>query len=406
MEKGKGRPDTGRSSTDILSRIRETAASKPEHQIRHLTEENRRLVYELGIAQVDLARLQGEQGQLVEAYGVLEKRHDDDVRRLSKELEDSILASVALEKERDSLKLKALDFQSQEELKDVANKTTRSSSGAVQAQSTTDGSALPSQSTHARASGHSPMQGPKDEIRQLNEQLAKAYKEIQTYRYNYDSLARAFEHEKSERHKSKEATAGMEKELLVLRREVKNAQNLAGVRGEDPVAANANASFTKADSVSLPEVIAKASQLNEEISQAATLLGESLAFEQAKEMAPKEMKQWTDYCANILGPKVTEILINEAKKEGAHEVNQFLVQVFVQIFLVRFCQGLIEFWNPDDAQYSEFLEKKVYKSIRNSGELLSLDYLHAVVDGFYFRRASGFWPLEGFDSQTHPTGHQ
>ena len=115
MEKGKRRPGTGRASTDLLSRIRETAASKPEQQIRQLAEENRRLVHELGIAQVDLARLQEEQEQLLEAYDALDKRHDDDVLRLTKELEKSDLRSGTQEMDRDSLKPQ-LDTKPEEEL--------------------------------------------------------------------------------------------------------------------------------------------------------------------------------------------------------------------------------------------------------------------------------------------------
>jgi len=128
MDTIKGRPETGgRTSTDILSRIRETAASTPEQHIRKLTDENRRLAYELGIAQVDLARLHGEQEQLVEAYDALEKRHDDDVRRLTKELEKLTLASAALEEERGSLDLESLDTHRPGDLnvKDIANKPRR-----------------------------------------------------------------------------------------------------------------------------------------------------------------------------------------------------------------------------------------------------------------------------------------
>lgn len=90
-EKGKAEGDTGgsetSSGTDILARIRATAAAKPEAKLRTLTEENRQLQLALSISQAEVERLKEEQEALAEAYTALEREGGSDkMKALKKEL--------------------------------------------------------------------------------------------------------------------------------------------------------------------------------------------------------------------------------------------------------------------------------------------------------------------------------
>ena len=74
----------------------------------------------------------------------------------------------------------------------------------------------------------------KDEVRQLNKQLDEADTEIQAFRYHYNNLARAFQHTELERTRFKEATLGMENELAVLRKELRESKALGSSRETEP----------------------------------------------------------------------------------------------------------------------------------------------------------------------------
>jgi len=319
-----------------------------------LIEENRRLTYELGIAQADLARLQGEQEQLAEAYVALEKLHDDEVQRFSKELKELNVAFAALEKERDILKLKALDpIQPADKRKNVTNKATRDSSdnsGMSNVMVPGATSASLTKATLDRAPENAVIQRLKNGVAQLEESNA----EILAYRFLCDDYAKSPQRVESE---------------------------LSRLKGSQDFPMGA-------ESLSMPEVIRKVSNLNETIFQAAVLLGGSLVFGRGDEMTLQEAKQYTDYCTKTIGSKLTAIIINEGKKKGVHEVNPFLAQVVIQTFLVTVCHPLVEMWQPNHPQYTEFLENKVYKSICSSGDLFYSNDSY-LADALYIRRASG-----------------
>jgi len=350
MEEGKERPETGRgSSTDILSRIRETAASKPDRQIRQLTEENRRLAHELGITQVDLSRLQGEQEQLVEAYGALEKRHDDDVRRLTKELETMALMSAALEEERDSLKLKVLDLQSPGELKDMADKPKRN--GGDDATSGHDLAYQNSAPVVSTTATYPPGQQAcllEDEVQQLKMQLDEAESRIK-------------------------ASAGM--------------------LGKSPTG---SAISTEEDAPSLANAIEQVSRLNEQISQAAMFFGEIVVHSQY-DLAPEMAKRHADLCQKELDWKLLVYIWHEAWKEEAQSVNLCFARLVIQALLVRVTYSFVERWEATDAHddVRDFM-KGLYAKIRDSGGFISPNtFQEHVTNALCVRVASNLSPLEG-----------
>ena len=196
---------------------------------------------------------------------------------------------------------------------------------------------------------------------------------------------------------------GQENELSVLRRELKDAQNLAAIRGKEFV--GSQVFLVKADSLSISEIIEKVSNLNKKIFQAATLLGESLTFEPTQGLTLGEMKQHIDYSTRTLGGKLTAILVDEATKEGAHTVNPFLAQVVLKILLVSICYRLAESWQPNHPEFSKFLEH-IYKTIQDSGEsFLSLCIMH-VTEASRLREATIRWTLESLDAQADPTHYR
>jgi len=68
----------------------------------------------------------------------------------------------------------------------------------------------------------------------------------------------------------------------------------------------------------------------------------------------------------MVGAKILNVLISQAQKPEP-EVNPLLVQVVLQIFMVKFCVSKIRSWYPNDANIEGFLDA-IYSEIRLSEE--------------------------------------
>ena len=104
--------------------------------------------------------------------------------------------------------------------------------------------------------------------------------------------------------------------------------------------------LTKADKLSISEVGEKVTVLNEEIFQAAATFGKAL-IHQRPELPQAEFDAAVAECQEMVGPKITNILISQSQKSEP-EVNPLLVQVVLQLFMVNFCVSKIQSWYPSD----------------------------------------------------------
>ena len=124
--------------------------------------------------------------------------------------------------------------------------------------------------------------------------------------------------------------------------------------------------LTKADTLSISEVGEKVTTLNEEIFQAAATLGEALIHKR-HEVSQTELEVAAAVSREMVGEKLMKLLITQSQKPDP-EVNPLLVQVTLQIFMVKFCVSKIQSWYPGDSAVGGFLSA-IYSEIRSTGKL-------------------------------------
>jgi len=123
--------------------------------------------------------------------------------------------------------------------------------------------------------------------------------------------------------------------------------------------------LTKADTLSISEVGEKVTALNEEIFQAAATLGEALIHKR-HEVSQTEFAAAAADSVQMIGELMTDLLISQSQKPEP-DVNPFIVQVVLQIFMVKFCVSKIQSWYPGDSTIGEFLTA-IYSVIRSTEE--------------------------------------
>ena len=125
---------------------------------------------------------------------------------------------------------------------------------------------------------------------------------------------------------------------------------------------------TKAATLSISEVGEKVTALNEEIFQAAATLGETLIIRKRHELSQTDLDAATAVSQEMVGKKMTNILITQSQKSEP-EGNPLLVQVVLQILMVKFCVSKMESWYPNDSAVGEILAA-IYSQIRSTGKHL------------------------------------
>ena len=109
----------------------------------------------------------------------------------------------------------------------------------------------------------------------------------------------------------------------------------------------------------------KVTALNGEIFQVAATLGETLIHKR-HEVSPTKWEAATAVSKEMVGEKMTKTLIAQSQKPEP-EVNPLLVQVVLQIFIVKFCVSKIQSWCPSDPTIEKFLST-IYSDIRSTGK--------------------------------------
>ena len=162
---------------------------------------------------------------------------------------------------------------------------------------------------------------------------------------------------------SKDFISSLQNELINVLQQLEDAKTLSEVRGKELL--GAQVFLTKADTLSISEVGEKVTALNEEVFQAAATLGEALLIQKRRELSQTEWDAAAVESQEMVGEKMTNILITQSQTRKP--VNPLLVQVVLQIIMVKFCVSKIQSWYPGDSAIGEFLAA-VYSGIRSTGE--------------------------------------
>jgi hypothetical protein len=99
--------------------------------------------------------------------------------------------------------------------------------------------------------------------------------------------------------------------------------------------------------------------------QAAATLGKFLIYKR-HELSQAELDAAAAVTQEMVGEKMTNILITQSHEPGP-EVNLLLVQVVLQIFLVKFCVSKIQSWDFGDSAIGGSLAA-IYSGVRSAGE--------------------------------------
>ncbi|KAF8161572.1 hypothetical protein B0H34DRAFT_701537 [Crassisporium funariophilum] len=182
----------------------------------------------------------------------------------------------------------------------------------------------------------------KRELRQATNQISELIHEKQRYKDHNSSLSH---------------------ELMNVNRNLQDAKNLSDVRGKELL--GSQVFLTKADSLSVSEVIDKVVALNEEIFQAAATLGESMVHHRY-ETSQEDMALAYESARTTIGEPILDILVSQSQKRKP-EVNPLLVQVALQVYLVNFCASKAAPWYPSEDRAAGFLNM-LYCDIRASEE--------------------------------------
>ena len=117
--------------------------------------------------------------------------------------------------------------------------------------------------------------------------------------------------------------------------------------------------------LSISEVGAKVTALNKENFQAAATLG-GVLIRKRREISQTDLDAAAAVSREMVGEKITNLLITQSQKPEP-EINPLLVQVVLQIFMVRFCVSKIQSWFPDNSFAGGFLSA-LYSDIRSTGK--------------------------------------
>jgi hypothetical protein len=211
----------------------------------------------------------------------------------------------------------------------------------------------------------------KEEHRRTKNELKQAYGNIENYdrelRRNHGELRHAngyIEQLQHEKQRLKDFNSSLQNELNNVHQQ-EDDKNLSEVPGKELF--RAQVFLTKADTLSISEVGEKVTALNEEIFQAAATLGEVI-IHKSHEVPRGELDAAAADSREMLGEKMTNVLITLSQKPEP-EVNLLLVQVVLQIFMVKFCLSKVQSWYLGDSAIGEFLAA-IYSDIRSTGKHL------------------------------------
>ncbi|KAF8805146.1 hypothetical protein BYT27DRAFT_7339743 [Phlegmacium glaucopus] len=201
------------------------------------------------------------------------------------------------------------------------------------------------------------------DLKKINMHLEGYKQELRRTRMELRNAAHYANELHHEKQGWKDQINGLQNESNNVHLQIDDAERLSEVlEGDLSYALNF---LTRADTLSISEVGERVTALNEEIFQAAATLGEAL-IHQRHELPLEDWNAAAAESQQMVGSTISNILITQAQKPEP-EVNPLLVQVVLQIFMVKFCVSKIQSWYPSDVNIEEFLDA-IYSEIRSSEE--------------------------------------
>ncbi|CAA7260331.1 unnamed protein product [Cyclocybe aegerita] len=188
-------------------------------------------------------------------------------------------------------------------------------------------------------------------------ELYRSQGEVRTY-------ARTCRELQHDRQRLMETNTSLMHELNAVNRRLEETKALSDTRGKELI--GAQAFLTKADSLSISDVVQKVEGLNEEIFQAAASLGECITRRKYG-LTEVQLGECFQRVSSLIGAPLASIIVEESHKSEEEPANPLLVQVVLQVFLANFCVRKIRAWTPDDATINTFL-KQTYEGIRDNEE--------------------------------------
>jgi molecular chaperone GrpE (heat shock protein) len=157
---------------------------------------------------------------------------------------------------------------------------------------------------------------------------------------------------------SKDSNNDLQNELNDVHQQLKDAKTLSDLSGSQS---------SKDDTLSISDVGEIVAILDEEIFQAAATLGEFLIHKH-HELSQADLVAAVAVSQEMVGGKVTNVLMKQSlAQKGELEVNPLLVQVVLQIFMVKFCVSKLQSWYPGDSVIGDFLAT-IHSEIRLTGK--------------------------------------
>lgn len=149
-----------------------------------------------------------------------------------------------------------------------------------------------------------------------------------------------------------------------LNRNLEDATELSKIRGNE--LAGSQVFLTRADTISVADLRDQINALNDEIFQAAALLGDNMVL-RTYQLSEHDGRLFHDRLQRFVGRKMLDIVCAQARS-NVPKANALLIQVVIQIFLVEACEYEMVSWDPNEGEFSRNLAR-LYKGIHVSGEL-------------------------------------
>ena len=198
----------------------------------------------------------------------------------------------------------------------------------------------------------------RDELRQARVINKDYHHELRRRTGELRQANRDVGHLQQECQRLKKSIKGLQNDLNNVHQQLEDAKTLSEVREKKLISA-------QIDTISISEVGEKVTALNEEIFQAAAILGEALVYNR-QELSQRDLNAASAVSHEAVGEKMTNLLITRSQKSKP-EINPLLVQVVLQIFMVNFCISKIQSWYPGDSTIGEFLST-IYSGIHSTGK--------------------------------------
>ncbi|TFK22626.1 hypothetical protein FA15DRAFT_671321 [Coprinopsis marcescibilis] len=206
---------------------------------------------------------------------------------------------------------------------------------------------------------------------EVSHELERKRKEASSFTQQWSTLLMENQSHAQYIRRIEEENRGLKFELQNVKQQLSDAVNLSEVRGKE--LKGAQVFLTKADSLSTSDVVQKVLDLNDEIFQAAALLGETLAYQvyedgvdrvearQSLIQGSMERARW------MLGPRLAEILAKESLKPPKEATNPLLVQIVMQSALTQWCYSVAHRWCTGTEHDNEVIQN-LYEDIRATEE--------------------------------------